>query len=263
MSSDNIIVFSDKNKSTMCTLNGKTSKIRNGSNSPIKHIMFSNYSQYSHNLGDVYWKGIFENASHDSFRKGYKFNGDILSIKIKNVIKKHNINPKMQNDTQSFIEAYERLKMFITETSGASSHKDDNSVYIAINTDKTDKKWSGNTPPKYQISMLHGYVDEVKKMYKLSDEKAKELNECIILMIYNGDIKSEEIHCENYEIKYIDNITFSENNFKIIEKMYKPVQHKKKRVTTSTGQLDEKKQTFTFKSSKNLSLAGGRTSIYT
>ena len=263
MNSGNIVVLSDKKDAQVCTIDGKASRIRNGSTTPVKFVIFSWYSQYATYLGEPYWKEIFENASHDSFRKGYKFDGSILSIKIKNSIRRHNVLPLNPQNQQDFHLAYESTKQFMTETSGVSCHVDDNSVFVSNPSAKLEEKgWTGTTPAKYQIAMIIGFVNTMTSFYKLSEAKSRELKESIISMVYSGDITSEEIKCENFTISSIDCIQFIEGNFRIIEKPFKMPVPRKKRITSSSNNEIVDKNKYVFKCSKNLSAASRHAPIY-
>uniref|UniRef100_A0A6C0BD95 Uncharacterized protein n=1 Tax=viral metagenome TaxID=1070528 RepID=A0A6C0BD95_9ZZZZ len=255
MSSGNIVVIYDRSNPQICTVDGKTLKIRNGSTTPVKHMIFHFYSQYATFLNDLYWRDLFENASHDSFRKGYKFNGTVLSIKIKNTIKSINVTPSNINDKREFHLKYEEVKKFLSETSGISCHVDDNSVFVQLPPEKFESKgWSGTTPAKYQIAMINAFVDDVSKNYNFTDIKTKELKENITSMVYSGEITSAEIHCENFNITSIDGLYLGEGNFKIQEKPFKPSFMKKKRTTVGTTQ-PQNNEKHVFKCSKNLSVA--------
>lgn len=268
MSTGSILVVSNKKDGQVCMVDGKASKIRNGSTSPIKYQIFARFSQYAAYRGEVYWKDIFDNASHDSFKKGYKFDGTILSIKFKNSIKRLNMSLVNQNDINEFHNLYELTKNFITETSGASCHIDDNSVFVQLPQEKTrDKGWSGNIPAKYQIPMINHYVNEMTDRFQLNPAKSAELKECLIAMIYSGDIISSEIHCENSTILAIDRVQFSHGNFTIIENQYRPNFTKKRKNVVQTNQLDNcemlsQNTKYVFRCSKNLSAAGKHAPIY-
>lgn len=263
-----ILVVSNKKDGQVCMVDGKASKIRNGSTSPIKYPIFARFSQYAAYRGEVYWKDIFDNASHDSFKKGYKFDGTILSIKFKNAIKRLNISLVNQNDATEFHNLYDLTKNFITETSGASCHVDDNSVFVQLPQEKTrDKGWSGNIPAKYQIPMINHYVQEMSERFNLSASKSAELKECLIAMIYSGEITSSEIHCENSIILNIDRVQFINGNFAIIENQYRPNFSKKRKNVVQTNQLESSEiltqnTKYVFRCSKNLSSAGKHASIY-
>lgn len=222
MNRGNIIVFSKKsNDGQMALKEGKASKIRNGSTSPIKYEIFQYFSKYAENIGELTWKDVFENASHDSFKKGYRFNGITLSIQLKNkVFRRHDVVIN-QNDPNGFINAYNECKEFITETSGCISQSDENDTLIFDEKQVTEVKgWSGNIPPKYQISMIRAFTKECSIYWKLSDKKLEELNENIIGMLYCGDITPSDITCENYKIKAIQGLTFSVGEFYIVTKVF-------------------------------------------
>lgn len=270
MSKGSILVLSSKKDGQICMVDGKASKIRNGSTSPIKFTLFARFSQYAAYRGETYWKEIFDNASHDSFKKGYKFDGTVLSIKIKNSIKRLNISLVNQNDNDEFNNLYELTKHFFTETSGASCHLDDNSVFVQLPLEKTrDKGWSGNIPAKYQIPMVNHYVIEMTEKYQLSQTKSNDLKECLIAMIYSGDILSSEIHCVDSIIISIDRVQFIEGNFRILETQFKPNFSKKRKIVVPTNQLENSEilsqnvnNKYVFKCSKNLSAAGKHAPIY-
>lgn len=237
--------------------NGKVSKIRNGSTSPIKYTIFSWFSQYSLSIGDNYWKDIFENASRGSFSKGYKFNGTSLSIKVKNSIKRINILLSNEPNMDEFVQLFENCKKFMVETSGIiSTEVDDFFIFSYNEIVEENKGWSGNISARTQIVIINEFVNRMRNQYNLNSEKASNLKNSILMRIYTNTLNSNEISLENFKINYIEGLSFyideknNEGNFHFLEKSTKNSKRK--------NQVEEiiPEEKHVFKCSKNLSKCG-------
>lgn len=252
MNNNNIVILSTKNDTFVCAIDGKASKIRNGSTSPIKYTIFSQFAQYANNRGEKNWSELFTNAARGSFHKGYKFtDGKTLTIKVSGVIQKCEVIP--YNET-AFHAYYENCKEFITKTSGISSHLDDNSSFVPLpDSKKENKYWSGTIQPPRQIAMIRAFADEMGDRYNFTENKKDELSENLIGKIFINDFGGNEINCDGCNIISIDGLTFTNGNFNLIDKPIKQ-QNKQKKKTTTTIQEEEEEHNV-FKCSKNLSLS--------
>lgn len=247
----NIVILSNRNDAQMCVVNGKASKIRNGSTSPIKYTIFTPYAMYAQQRGENDWYELFNNASRGSFSKGYKFNdGKHLSIKTSTGIQRFDV---IFPTEQYFIQYYEACKEFISRTSGIFSTIDDQTEFVPLpDCKKKDKGWSGTITAPRQIAMITAFVNEVAIVYHFSEEKRVELLENLIGKIFIGDLTGDQIYCENFNITKIDGLTFYEGNFSIIDKPIKQNQKSKKK-TIVTSQEENNVEHCIFKCSKNLS----------
>lgn len=221
----NIVVLSTKNQSFICTVDGKASKIRNCSTSPIKFTIFSIFSQYAYKINENYWVDLFANASRGSFHKGYKFiDGKNLTIKISNVIQKCDVIPSDESEIPFY---YEKCKEFFIKTSGISSNLDEDVTFIPKKeTDKKNNCWSGTIQASRQIVMIKIFADEVSDKYNLNEEKKEELLENLIAHIYMGNIGNSDIKSDGFTIESIDNLELFDGGFNIRIKNTKPSRKK-------------------------------------
>lgn len=251
MINSNIVILSNRNDAYMCSVNGKASKIRNGSTSPIKYTIFTQYAMYAQHKNENDWYELFNNASRGNFSKGYKFtDGKHLSIKTSSGIQKFDV---IFPSEQYFIQYYEGCKEFISRTSGIFSTMDDKTEFVPLpESKKKDKGWSGTIPAARQVVMITAFVNEAASFYHFSEDKRQELLENLIGRIFIGDLTGNEIHCENFNITRIDGLSFYEGNFNIVDKPFKNLQKSKKK-TISTIQDESNVEHCIFKCSKNLS----------
>lgn len=247
-SGGNIVVVGTKNTEYVCDVNGKASKIRNGTNSPVIFDIFEYYAGYARGIGETYWDELFTNASKNNFpSKIYKVSDKtVLTAKMgQNNIQHFNLLPPSRDHLPFF---YEKCKEFITNTSGSAS-KDD--VYLEVNATKYDAEpWSGSIPPQRQVAMIDIFVNEKAREYNLSDEIRSELKENLISKIFGGEL-GHRIQKYGHTITSIDGLVFQNGQYWLPTEAPKALPNGKKK-TTTTHQEDEPEQ-FVFKCSKNIS----------
>lgn len=251
-----IMIISSKNDSSMCSVNGKASKIRNNSTSPIKHIIFNIYSQYATYKGEEYWSDLFANASRGSFQKGYKFtDGQHLTIKIRGVIQKIHI---AFNDIQYIDGYYEALKAFITTNSGIIGDNKDENIFSSLPQIQNEEfSWTGQIPAANQVFMINMFSYEMGEEHFLSEEKTEELRQNLIGKIFSGDLVGTEISRTNgYKISSIQGLSFDDKGeFYFEPKPIKIMNIKPKKSTVTSQDVEEKPKKRIFSCSKGLSVA--------
>jgi hypothetical protein len=250
-SGGSIVIISNKNNSSICSINGKASKIRNGSTSPIKYMVFNIFSQFAKSKGETYWEDLFNNASRGVFPKGYKFlDGRHLSISIKGSIQRCDTYFTDYSQLNIF---YETCKEFITKYSGVTSNEDNNIFFRLPSNQKEVKSWSGKIPPATQVVMVTVFVNDVASNFHFTEDKKEELLSNLIAKIYIGDLSGNEIKCNEFMITSIDGLYLFEGGFSIATKPIKQINKQKKKTTTT--QEDEEIEKHVFKCSKNLGIS--------
>lgn len=231
-SGGNIVVVATKDSEYVCSVNGKASKIRNGTNSPVVFDIFEYYAGYAKSMGEVYWDELFTNASRNNFpSKIYKITDNrILIAKLSNTnIQQFDLLPPTR---ENFPYYYEKCKDFITNTSGSAS-KDD--IFIETSVSMHDAEpWSGSIPPQRQVAMIDIFVNEKAKEHGLSDETKIELKENLISKIFAGELGSR-IKKYGYTITNIDGLLFQNGKYWLPTEGPRTISNSKKRTTTTTG----------------------------
>ncbi len=255
-SDSSIVIVSSKSDSSMCSVNGKASKIRNNSTSPIKHVLFNVYSQYATYKNEEYWSDLFANASRGSFQKGYKFtDGQILCIKTGTGMHKFNV---AFNDIQYIDYFYEGLKNFIITHSGNVACENTENVFSTIpHTAVEEYSWSGQIPASVQVVMINAFTNEMAELHYLNEEKREELRQTIIGKVFTGDLSGSEIRRENgYKISSIQGLLFDDlGNYIFTPKQYKQITYKPKKSTISTECEENIDDQYVFSCSKGLSVS--------
>lgn len=250
-----IMIVSGKSDSSMCSVNGKASKIRNNSTSPIKHIIFSVYSQYATHKGETYWSDLFSNASRGSFQKGYKFtDGQTLCIKTNAGIQRYSVQ---YSDIQYIDYFYEGLKTFITNNSGVLSSDTDENVFSVLPKVQVEEyTWSGQIPASNQVVMINAFANDMAEEHFLSNDKREELRQSLIGKIFTGDLSGSDIlRNGGYKISSIQGLTFDNlGDFFFTPKMFKQSTIKSKKSTVTTVD-DEENRRHVFTCSKGLSVS--------
>lgn len=243
----NIIIVGTKNSEYVCDVNGKASKIRNGTNSPVVSDIFEYYSGYAKSIGETYWEDLFTNASKNFFpNKMYKIiDNRMLTAKLSASVQQFDLMPP---NRESFPLFYEKCKEFFTNTSGVAS-KDD--VFLEIQASKYDyEPWSGSIPPQRQVAMIDIFVNEKAIEHSLSDETKIELKENLIGKIFTGELGPRIQKC-GYAIVNIEGLSFNNGKYWLpTDPPRTGVTNKKK---TSTTLHEEEPERFVFKCSKNIS----------
>lgn len=250
-SGGSIVIVSNKNNSSVCSVNGKASKIRNGSTSPIKYMVFNIFSQFAKTKSETYWEDLFNNASRGVFPKGYKFlDGRHLSISVKGTIQRCDTYFTDYNYLNIY---YESCKEFITKYSGITSNEDTTIFFKLPPTEKEVKGWSGKIPPATQVVMVTVFVDDAAANFHFTEEKKEELLSNLIAKIYTGDLSGNEIKCNEFMVTSIDGLYLYEGGFSIETKPIKQINKQKKKTTTT--QEEEQPEQHVFKCSKNLGIS--------
>lgn len=247
-SGGNIIIVPSKDSEYVCSVNGKASKIRNGTNSPVIFDIFEYYSAYAKGIGETYWEELFTNASKNNFpSKIYKITDNrILIAKMgTNNIQQFDLLPPTRDNFPYF---YEKCKEFITNTSGSAS-KDDVLIETTISMYDAEP-WSGSIPPQRQVAMVDIFVNEKAIEHGLSDETKAELKENLISKIFTGELGSK-IKKYGHTISEIEGLLFQGGKYWLPTEEPKNISNIKKK-TTTTVQEDEPEQ-FIFKCSRSIS----------
>lgn len=226
----NIIIVASNTDGNICDVDGKVSRIRNGTYSPTVNDIFSYYASYAKSLGETNWETLFTNASKNVFpSKIYKMNENrFLTAKI------------TQSNTQQFdclpptydsiAFYYEKCKDFITNTSGAIS-KDD--VIVEIGFEKKELEYlSGAIPPARRIAMIKIFVAEKAKLFNLSKEVELQLKEDLIGKVYIGEL-DEKIKKIGHTIHEIEGLVFQNGFYFIPTTPPKIINYNKKRIATT------------------------------
>lgn len=243
-----IVVVGAKNTEYVCDVNGKASKIRSGTNSPVMFAIFEYYAAYARSIGETYWDELFTNASKNNFpSKIYKVvNNNTLTAKISsNNFNYFNLIPSSREELPYF---YEKCKEFITNNSG-SACKDD--IYIEVESSKYEPEpWSGSIPPQRQVAMIDIFVNEKSREFNLSDKVTEELKESLITKLFIGEL-GNKIQKYGHTIIGIEGLVFQNGKFWLPTDLPKTNFNSKKKVPTTCQ--EEEVSTFVFKCSKNIS----------
>lgn len=248
-SSGNIVVVTKKTNEYVCDVNGKASKVRTGTHSPVVFSIFEYYAGYGRSIGENYWYELFTNASKGTFpSKIYKvIDSSILVAKINTSnVQQFQLTPPQRENIPYY---YEKCKEFISNTSGAAS-KDD--VYSEVNSSRYEPEpWTGSIPPSRQVAMIDIFVNRKSREFFLSDEKREELKESLIGKIFLGELKSKIIKT-GHTIDHIEGLYFQPGNFFIQTEPVRVSNLTKKKCVTSYHEEEEVDE-FIFKCSKNIS----------
>lgn len=242
------IVIVGTNDEYVCDVNGKASKIRNGTNSPVLYNIFEYYAIYARDVNETYWYDLFTNASKGNFpSKMYKMDeGNVLTAKLSaHNIQYFSLTPPTREHLAMF---YEKCKDFISNTSGVAC-KDD--VYTEVSTAKyAPELWSGSIPPQRQVTMVDMFVNSKAKEFFFTDATKAELKESLICKIFSGELGGR-IKKNGHTIESIDGLYFKQGAYWIATDNPKFITKTVKNTTTTTQNNEEEE--FVFRCSKNMS----------
>lgn len=225
---------------------GRASKIRNGNTSPIKYKDLDLLSKHAEFLGETTWKDFFGNASRGFIPKPFKFDGVSFTIKKKSEQLQYSV---ILNQQKNIIDVYKECKNFISSTSGISSEVDDNSIFsIQSDAPIEEFRWTGNIPPRQQITYIDIFVNKMSDLHQLSDEVKDDLKKSLVgAIVSTKSIPNTSIITEGYNIKQINGLYFKNGQYFLQELPQKVTKRKIPSVDVTENDV------FVFGCSKNLS----------
>jgi len=244
--SDSLIVVSSSGRITQLsgTSESKAVKNKSGNNSPIKHIIFSYFSNIARNNGDKYWEDLFLCCAKNSFPRDFRFDGKNLQFKLKSKAIFCNVYPIPDISLE---EKYAMVKQFISSNSGLISKQDANllqdSVRVIpggsdpIGKNKIVKEitWSSFTSVRVQIMFLQVFCELKAKEFNFNSEQKQALLQSILCSVFMKDITASDIEIRNGVVVNIRQLYINENGYWIAKNIAVKKEKIKNVETTSTG----------------------------
>jgi len=219
MSSDSLVVISTSGRMTQFSGNSdlKFLKGKSGNNSPIKHLIFSYFSNIARNNDDKYWEDFFMSAAKNIFPRNFRFDGKNIQFKIKNKAVLCNLFPIPD---VSIEEKYKIAKEFIFVNSGLISVKDAKLFQKSLDSSSKQKSlenkeitWSSFTSSKIQIMFLTVFCELKAKEFNFTKEQKESLIQSILCSVFMKDIVANDITIKNGSIYSIKQLFINEKGF--------------------------------------------------
>lgn len=212
MSRDGAVTVNPINIDNMSGIvGGKSSKIRNGHTSPIRHQELYVLAQYAKAIGDEAWYNLFFNAAKGSFQKPLKYDNMCFNYKKKNQILRYYVD---FSSGYPINVIYETCKDFLSKASGFAGDADENIAQMYYGTVESENmKWSGSISIKQQILLITLFSNRKAKQYNFTNERRDVLTKTLISAITSRSIPNTDIITDSFNIVDIVGLTLYEGNF--------------------------------------------------
>lgn len=155
---------------------------------------------------DPFWKTTFYEASIGKFHRGFRFNADTLTHKVRNKACSCNIAG------MTIYEAIDTVQSFMRNTAGIMSSIDienrnrDLKRFAAHNIENSIRSWGDVRSTDYRNILVAKYVSTLAEMYDLTEKEEEQLETVIKMGIILNRFNSSTIHVENSIIISIDGL---------------------------------------------------------
>lgn len=230
MSQDGAVTITPLNIDNMSGIvGGKSSKIRNGHTSPIRHQELFLLAQYAKAIGDEAWYNLFFNAAKGSFQKPLKYDNMCFNYKKKNQLMRYYVD---FSSGYPINVIYETCKDFLSKASGFSGDDNVQQLYYG-SVEMENIKWSGSISIKQQILMIKLFANKKAREFNFTNERRDVLTKTLISAITSRSIPNTDIITDSFNIIDIIGLTFYEGNF-YLNYQLKPIKSTATSATTNT-----------------------------
>lgn len=221
-----VVYFRDSETNNQGAIRG----IRRENTSPIKHQIFSYYSNIAEFLGETKWVKFFDSLSRGNFYKNLKFDGVSLICKIKSskfikydLICSQTMN--IQTDLNTDIHSYNGCKNFIESNTTFFIENDD----VSDTLQNENEKQPVSITPQFELSsglsvsinnqliFIGEFTVRKCREFGLSEGVRRSLYSSIIAMLSSKDLISKSFSTyRNGQIESVEGLFIDHNGFNFV-----------------------------------------------